>query len=125
VKDNHLAGVSIVTAVAAARALWPGRTVEVECDRLRQVDEAIDAGADLVLLDNMNAAEVAEAVRHVAGRALVEVSGGVTLDTVGALAAAGADLVSTSVITQSAPALDIGLDIGVDLDTVVPERDSP
>ncbi len=111
VKDNHLAGLSITDAVARARNLWPARTVEVECDRFEQVVEAVGAGADLLLLDNMAPEQVAACVSEVAGRALVEVSGGVTLDTIGALAAAGADLISTSVITQSAPALDLGLDL--------------
>ena len=111
VKDNHLAGVSIADAVAGAKARWPGRAVEVECDRLAQVVEAVDAGATLVLCDNMTPAEVADCVAVAGGRVLVEVSGGVTLDTVASYAAAGADLISTSVITQSAPALDIGLDL--------------
>ena len=111
VKDNHLAGVSIADAVARAKQWWPGRTVEVECDRLDQVREALAAGAGLVLCDNMSPEQVAECVTLVAGRALVEVSGGITLDTVGAYAAAGADLISTSVITQSARAFDIGLDL--------------
>ena len=73
--------------------------------------EAIAAGAGLVLCDNMTPQQVAECVALVAGRALVEVSGGITLETVGAYAAAGADLISTSVITQSAPAFDSGLDL--------------
>lgn len=111
VKDNHLAGLTITEAVALARRRWPGRGVEVECDRPDQVAEAVAAGADLVLLDNMTPEQVTACVEQVAGRALVEVSGGVTLDTVGAYAAAGADLVSTSVITQSAPAFDLGLDL--------------
>jgi len=111
VKDNHLAGLSITDAVHRAREMWPGRTVEVECDRREQVEEALDAGATLVLLDNMTPDEVRACVALVAGRIPVEVSGGVTLDTVGAYADAGADLISTSAITQSAPALDIGLDI--------------
>jgi nicotinate-nucleotide pyrophosphorylase (carboxylating) len=111
VKDNHLAGVSIAEAVARAKAAWPGRGIEVECDVEDQVREALEAGATLVLLDNMTPAEVRACVALVAGRALVEVSGGVTIDTVGAYAAAGADLVSTSAITQSAPALDLGLDL--------------
>jgi nicotinate-nucleotide pyrophosphorylase (carboxylating) len=111
VKDNHLAGLTIPEAVQAATRRWPGRTVEVECDRYEQVQEALDAGATLVLCDNMSPAEVARCVALARGRALVEVSGGVTLDTIAAYAAAGADLVSTSVITQSAPALDIGLDL--------------
>jgi nicotinate-nucleotide pyrophosphorylase (carboxylating) len=111
VKDNHLAGLTIAEAVERAKSRWPGRTVEVECDRLQQVSDAIDAGATLVLCDNMSPAEVAESVAVAAGRVLIEVSGGVTLETIAAYAAAGADLISTSVITQSAPALDIGLDL--------------
>ena len=107
VKDNHLAGLTITEAVRRARRRWPARTV----DRREQVEEALAAGATLVLLDNMTPAEVAACVALVAGRAAVEVSGGVTLDTVAAYAAAGADLISTSVVTQSAPALDIGLDL--------------
>jgi nicotinate-nucleotide pyrophosphorylase (carboxylating) len=116
VKDNHLAGVSITEAVHAARRRWPARTVEVECDRLEQVEEAAAAGATLVLCDNMSPEQVAAAVGSVAGRALIEVSGGITLATAPAYAAAGADLLSTSSITQSAPALDLGLD----LDPVLP-----
>jgi nicotinate-nucleotide pyrophosphorylase (carboxylating) len=111
VKDNHLAGLTIPEAVRAAAQRWPGRTVEVECDRYEQVEEALDAGATLVLCDNMAPEEVGRCVALARGRALVEVSGGVTLDTIASYAAAGADLVSTSVITQSAPALDIGLDL--------------
>jgi nicotinate-nucleotide pyrophosphorylase (carboxylating) len=114
VKDNHLGGLSITEAVATAHGRWPGRTVEVECDRVEQVHEALDARAEMVLLDNMTPDEVAGCVALVRARddrMLVEVSGGVTLDTVPAYAAAGADLISTSVITQSAPVLDLGLDL--------------
>jgi nicotinate-nucleotide pyrophosphorylase (carboxylating) len=115
VKDNHLAGLSITAAVQRSLAQWPGRTVEVECDRIEQVDEAITAGATMVLLDNMTPEAVAACVARARAAAprgfLVEVSGGVTLDNVAEFAAAGADLVSTSVITQSAPALDIAFDI--------------
>jgi nicotinate-nucleotide pyrophosphorylase (carboxylating) len=111
VKDNHLAGLTITAAVAEARRRWPARTIEVECDRLEQVREALAAGASLLMLDNMTPDDVKTCVAEVGGRALVEVSGGITLDTVGAYAAAGADLISTSVITQSAPAFDIGLDL--------------
>ena len=111
VKDNHLAGMSIKEAVAAARERWPGRSVQVECDDLDQLEQALAAAADLVLLDNMPPPRVAEAVAHVAGRALVEVSGGVTLDTVAAYAAAGADLVAVGALSHSAPVLDIGLDL--------------
>ena len=117
VKDNHLAGLSITEAVRRARTQWPARTVEVECDRREQVEEALEAGASLVLLDNMTPDEVAACVALVEGRIPVEVSGGITLDTVAAYAAAGADLISTSAITQSAPALDIGFDIDIDIDS--------
>jgi nicotinate-nucleotide pyrophosphorylase (carboxylating) len=114
-KDNHLAGIGISDAVRRAHAMWPGRTVEVECDRVEQVEEAIAAGAAMVLVDNMTPETVRACVALVRGSGtpdvLVEVSGGITLDNVGAFAAVGADAVSTSVITQSAPALDIGFDI--------------
>ena len=115
VKDNHLAGLGITEAVRRARALWPGRAVEVECDHPAQVQEAIAAGATMVLLDNMAPDAVRACVSLARSTApagfLVEVSGGVTLDTVRAYADAGADLISTSVITQSAPALDLAFDL--------------
>ncbi|MGH9190501.1 MAG: L-aspartate oxidase [Acidimicrobiales bacterium] len=111
VKDNHLAWMSIEEAVAAARARWPGVPLQVECDSADQVARAVDAGAGLVLLDNMSPAQVAECVETVAGRVLVEVSGGVTLANVAAYAATGADLISVGALTHSAPALDIGLDL--------------
>lgn len=123
VKDNHLGGMSITDAVARARAAWPGRMVEVECDRLDQVEEAVAAGATMVLLDNMGPDEVAACVAVVAAgagpdartaRTLVEVSGGVTLETAPAFAAAGADFVSVGALTHSAPALDLGLDLACD-----------
>jgi nicotinate-nucleotide pyrophosphorylase (carboxylating) len=119
VKDNHLAGMSISEAVAAARRLWPGRTVQVECDYVDQVREALAAGADLVLLDNMSPDEVAEAVGLVTAsvaepngrRCLVEVSGGVSIHSAATYAAAGADLIAIGALTHSAPVLDIGLDL--------------
>ena len=111
VKDNHLGRLGITEAVRRARERWPGRSVEVECERIEQVIEAVDSGADLVLLDNMPPEDVAKCVAVVDGRAVVEVSGGVTIETVARYASTGADLISTSVITQSAPAFDIGLDI--------------
>jgi len=113
VKDNHLAVLGITEAVRRARAAWPARTIEVECDRPEQVAEALAAGATMVLLDNMTPDEVAGCVALVAGRIPVEVSGGVTLENVGAYAESGVDLISTSAITQSAPALDIGIDFGI------------
>lgn len=115
VKDNHLAGTSITDAVARARALWPGRLVEIECDTLDQVAEAARAGADAVLLDNMDPATVAQAVTvaNLDGPPdmLTEVSGGVTLETIGAYAAAGPDRISVGALTHSAPVLDLGLDL--------------
>jgi nicotinate-nucleotide pyrophosphorylase (carboxylating) len=115
VKDNHLVGLGVDKSVQAARDRWPGRTVEVECERPEQVAEAVEAGAGIVMLDNMAPAQVAECVELVRRSrrpdVLVEVSGGVLLDTVAEYAAAGPDLISTSAITQSAPALDRGLDV--------------
>ena len=111
VKDNHLAGVGIPEAVRLAHSRWPGIPCEVECDTLAQVDAALAAGADMILVDNMTPAQVAAAVERVAGRVQVEVSGGVTLETVRAYAEAGADLISVGAITHSAPILDIGLDL--------------
>jgi nicotinate-nucleotide pyrophosphorylase (carboxylating) len=111
VKDNHLAGVSIDEAVTTAHTRWPGVACQVECDTLDQVKIALAAGADLLLLDNMDPDTVAAAVGLVAGRIPVEVSGRVDLASVAAYAAAGADLISVGALTHSAPALDIGLDI--------------
>lgn len=111
VKDNHLRTLGVAQAVARARARWPGRVVEVECDTLEQVTEAVAAGADLVLLDNMTPEQV-RAVRARVGEGVrLEVSGGVTLERVGAYTEAGADFISVGAITHSAPALDIGLDL--------------
>jgi nicotinate-nucleotide pyrophosphorylase (carboxylating) len=117
VKDNHLGEITIEEAVATALARWPGRMLEVECDRLEEVERVVLAGATLVLCDNMTPAQVGEAVaivdRHrTGGRAvLVEASGGVSLETVAAYAAAGADVISVGALTHSAPILDIGLDL--------------
>ena len=117
-KDNHLTGLSIAEGVARARQRWPARTVEVECDRFEQVEAALDAGADLLLLDNMAPAEVRQAMaaidQHEAaghGRPLVEASGHVDLDTIGEYASTGVDLVSVGALTHSVTVLDIGLDI--------------
>lgn len=122
-KDNHLAVLGIAEAVAAARARWPARTVHVECDTFDQLTEALDAGADAVLLDNMSPEQVTSCVaeverRQAAGgpsrRVLVEVSGGVSLDRVAAYAATGVDCISVGSLTNGAPVLDIGLDITED-----------
>jgi nicotinate-nucleotide pyrophosphorylase (carboxylating) len=116
-KDNHLTALGISAAVKAARERWPGRTVHVECERLDQVVEAMAAGVDAILLDNMTVEEVESCVAMVRSGprpVLLEVSGGVTLETVGAYAGTGVDLISTSAITASAPNFDIGLDVVVD-----------
>jgi nicotinate-nucleotide pyrophosphorylase (carboxylating) len=118
VKDNHLGGLSIADAVRLALERWPGRMIEVECDRLDQVDEAVAAGATLVMCDNMSPEQVAAAVaavrahpRGASGAVLVEASGGITLANIAGYAAAGADVISVGALTHSAPALDIGLDL--------------
>jgi nicotinate-nucleotide pyrophosphorylase (carboxylating) len=111
IKDNHLTALGIASAVGRARARWPNRTIEVECDTLEQVAEARDARPDIVLVDNMTPEQVKEAVAILGGVARVEVSGGITLETIGAYAATGADFVSVGALTHSVRALDIGLDI--------------
>jgi nicotinate-nucleotide pyrophosphorylase (carboxylating) len=114
-KDNHLELLGIGEAVARARRRWPARTVHVECGDPDQARQAVEAGADVLLLDNMSPAQVAEVVAEVrAGdpvRPLVEVSGTVTLETIRSYAGTGADLVSIGALTHSAPVLDIGLDV--------------
>jgi nicotinate-nucleotide pyrophosphorylase (carboxylating) len=114
-KDNHLAVLGIAEAVAHARRRWPGRTVHVECGDAEMAREAVKAGADALLLDNLPPPEVAAIVAEVrAGhpdRPLIEVSGGVDLDTVAGYATTGADMVSIGALTHSAPVLDIGLDV--------------
>jgi nicotinate-nucleotide pyrophosphorylase (carboxylating) len=109
IKDNHIAVCGGVGA-AVARAKAGGVPVEVECDTLDQVAEAVAAGADIVLLDNMGPDTLRAAVALVAGRCRTEASGGVTLETIRAIAETGVDFVSVGRITQSAPAMDIGLD---------------
>jgi len=113
IKDNHLAAVGgdIAEAVRRSRALAPeGICVEVECDDAVQVAAAADAGADVILLDNMTPAEMRECVKTVAGRALTEASGGITLAAARAVADAGVDRISVGALTHSAPALDVALD---------------
>jgi nicotinate-nucleotide pyrophosphorylase (carboxylating) len=110
-KDNHLSLVGVERGVARARARWPGRLIEVECDRLDTVRAAIAAGVDRLMLDNMTPAEVREAVALVAGACAIEVSGRVTIDNVGEYAAAGADYISIGAITHSVRVFDIGLDL--------------
>ncbi|HKA26937.1 MAG TPA: carboxylating nicotinate-nucleotide diphosphorylase [Gaiellaceae bacterium] len=110
IKDNHLrvAG-SIASAVELAQAT--GEEVEVECDTLEQVDEALAAGADLILLDNMTPPQLEQAVARTGGRAKLEASGGITLDNVRAIAETGVDFVSVGALTHSARALDVSMEV--------------
>jgi nicotinate-nucleotide pyrophosphorylase (carboxylating) len=115
-KDNHLALMPIASAVAAARARWPGKTVQVECSDIGMVRDAVAADADIVMLDNMTPDQVAAAVAevratHPVPRPLLEISGRVDLDTIAGYATTGADLVSVGALTHSAAVLDIGLDV--------------
>jgi nicotinate-nucleotide pyrophosphorylase (carboxylating) len=113
IKDNHVAVAGgIVPAIQAARA-FAGHlvTIEIEVDSLDQLDQALGAGAHIVLLDNFTPEQLAEAVRRTAGRALLEASGGVNAATVRAIAQSGVDLISIGALTHSAPTLDVALDI--------------
>ncbi len=111
IKDNHVSVAGgVAPAVRLARQAATGLPVQVEVDRLDQIEEALDAGADRLLLDNMDPATLRGAVAIVAGRVPLEASGGVNLETIGAIARTGIDFVSVGRITQSAPAVDIGLD---------------
>lgn len=110
IKDNHVAICgSVGEAIRRAKADHRPN-IEAECDTLAQVQEALNAGADLILLDNMLAPTLTEAVNLVAGQIPLEASGGVTLETIRAIAETGVDYVSVGRLTQSAPAVDIGLD---------------
>jgi nicotinate-nucleotide pyrophosphorylase (carboxylating) len=112
IKDNHISVCgSIAAAVKRVKAAVPVLTkVEVECDRIDQVREALEAGADMLLLDNMTLDMLREAVAIVAGRIPLEASGGVNFETIRAIAETGVDFISVGRITQSAPSVDIGLD---------------
>ena len=116
IKDNHLAALrdekpnAIAAAVARARAKWPKLQVRVEADRLEQVAQAVEAGAEIILLDNMSPEQLRAAVKLVAGRARTEASGGVNLQTVRAIAETGVDFISVGALTHSARAVDIALD---------------
>lgn len=112
VKDNHvLAAGGVAQAFAAVREKFPDVSVEIEVDDLAQLEEAIDAGADLVLLDNFTIDDIAEAVRRSAGRVRLEASGGLTLDDAARIAATGVDYLAVGALTHSAPVLDIGADL--------------
>ena len=112
IKDNHIRlGGGIARAVARVRATPGERIVEVEVETLDQVDEALAARADVLLLDNMTTPQILEAVKRARGRAKTEISGGVTLARIPELAATGADYVSSGALTHSAPAVDISFEI--------------
>jgi nicotinate-nucleotide pyrophosphorylase (carboxylating) len=112
IKDNHirLAG-GVHAAVERVRARRPEMPIEIEAETLDQLDEALAAGADTILLDNMSTADIREGVARAKGRARIEISGGVTLERIPELAATGADFVSVGALTHSAPAVDISFEI--------------
>ena len=112
IKDNHIAASGSITgAVKAARAtLGHMVKIEVEADRLDQVEEALKAGADIIMLDNMSTDVMKKAADLVGGRAVLEASGNVTVETVRAIAETGVDVISSGWITHSAPSLDLGMD---------------
>jgi len=115
-KDNHLAilkeqGISLIDAIKRLRNSMPHTSrIEVEVDTLEQISEVLSAGADCILLDNMDSETLIEAVRLIDGRAQTEASGGVSLETVEMIAASGVDIISAGALTHSAKALDISLD---------------
>ncbi|EJL47951.1 nicotinate-nucleotide diphosphorylase (carboxylating) [Brevibacillus agri] len=113
IKDNHIKGAGgIAQAVASARAAIPHTmTVEVEAESLDQVREALEAGADIIMLDNMSLETMREAVALIDGRAVVEASGGVNLETIGNIAKTGVDVISVGALTHSVKAFDISLDL--------------
>ncbi|TFD50558.1 carboxylating nicotinate-nucleotide diphosphorylase [Cryobacterium frigoriphilum] len=118
-KDNHLAvlaqsGLGLTNALLAVRATLSHTThLEVEVDRIDQIEEVLAAGIDTIMLDNFSTADLVTGVALVAGRALVEASGGVSLETVGSIAACGVDIISVGALTHSVHALDLGLDVHV------------
>jgi nicotinate-nucleotide pyrophosphorylase (carboxylating) len=111
IKDNHVAVCGgVAEAVRRAKSAKLDLQVQVEVDRIDQIEPALASGADRLLLDNMGPAMLREAVKQVGGRVPLEASGGVTLETIRFLAETGVDYISVGRITQSAPAVDIGLD---------------
>jgi nicotinate-nucleotide pyrophosphorylase (carboxylating) len=116
IKDNHLAALqnekpnAVAAAVARARKQFPKLKIEVEADTLEQVTQAAEAGADIILLDNMTPEQMRQAVKIAKGHAKTEASGGVNLATARAIAGSGVDFISVGALTHSARAVDIGLD---------------
>jgi nicotinate-nucleotide pyrophosphorylase (carboxylating) len=112
IKDNHIRLLgSVRDAVSQMRKLNREMPTEVEAETLAQVDEALEAGAEIILLDNLSTEEIIEAVRRCSGRAKTEISGGVTLQRMAELAATGADFVSIGALTHSAPAVDLSFEV--------------
>jgi nicotinate-nucleotide pyrophosphorylase (carboxylating) len=112
IKDNHVAVAGgVAAAIAATRASRPGEAVEVEVDTLQQLDEALASGAEAILLDNMPPATLREAVGRTAGRARLEASGGIMLDTIRDVAETGVDAISVGALTHSVRALDIAMEV--------------
>jgi nicotinate-nucleotide pyrophosphorylase (carboxylating) len=123
IKDNHVAVCGgVAEAVRRAKAANTGLPIQVEVDRIDQIEPALSAGADRLLLDNMDPAQLREAVRLVARRVPLEASGGVTLETIRFLAETGVDFISVGRITQSAPAVDIGMDYSLVQASAEPQR---
>ena len=119
-KDNHLAvligeGLSVAEALRSARARLPHTTmIEVEVDRLDQVPEVLEGGADIIMLDNFTPAQLREGVDLIDGRAVVEASGNVTLETIPEIAATGVDVISSGALTHSVDSIDLGLDLALE-----------
>ena len=112
IKDNHLVAVggNIVKAVKCARKNYPKLKIEVEADTVQQAKTAAEAGADIILLDNMSREELSQSIELINGRSKTEASGGITMDTVREIAETGVDYISIGALTHSAPAVDIGFD---------------
>ena len=112
IKDNHLVamGGDIKKAVQSARENFPKLIIEVEADTVKQAEIAADAGADIILLDNMSCEELCKSIELISGRSKTEASGGITIDNVREIAETGVDYISIGALTHSAPAVDIGFD---------------
>ncbi len=114
IKDNHLGEITVIQAIERVRSQWPTRMIEVECDSLDQVETALKANVTVVMLDNMSYDDIVKAVEMVkssSSNSLVEVSGGVSLDTIEKLASSRCDLISVGALTHSAPIVDFGFDL--------------
>ena len=116
IKENHIAAAGGIRQAIehAKKVARPGIWMQVEVENLSQLRQALDAGATMILLDNMSPDQMREAVRIAGDRAELEASGGITLDRIPAIAAAGVDLISLGWLTHSAPALDVSLELEVD-----------